>query len=255
MNVLAVECSTPIGSIAILSDDKIRALKTWTFRNDSNLVSAKNEKISITQHSEFLLPAIRNCLDDAQLKVSDINVLAVDHGPGRFTGIRIAVNCIKTFSYSLNLPIRYFSSLEILAQNARAIETPILCLLNAHKNMVYFQRFLSSKNEMVPIDSPLAIEASKLETHIKDKHLCLGDGFDVYQSSFSNKLKALLWRRKDLSDSPAAERLAHLATLVLRPESFCNWTDLLPLYIRASEAEEKLRASNSENQGLFGPIN
>lgn len=66
-------------------------------------------------HSEKLLPLIDKVLQNANLKISEVNKLACINGPGSFTGIRIGLATIKAIAQVKNLDIFSINSLELIA--------------------------------------------------------------------------------------------------------------------------------------------
>src|SRR5262249_2519756 len=103
MLVLAIECSSPEGSVAVVEGDRVLAHQSWTFSGALGT--------GAHQHSEQLIPSIRKCFQFSNRKITEINLVAVGNGPGRFTGVRVAVNAARTIAYSLDKPIICFSSL------------------------------------------------------------------------------------------------------------------------------------------------
>ncbi|HDL10047.1 MAG TPA: tRNA (adenosine(37)-N6)-threonylcarbamoyltransferase complex dimerization subunit type 1 TsaB, partial [Candidatus Omnitrophica bacterium] len=68
---------------------------------DENVLNTYSEFIP-QKHIEVLHPAILNLLNETQLTINDIDLFIAVVGPGSFTGIRIAVTCVKGFAYALN---------------------------------------------------------------------------------------------------------------------------------------------------------
>lgn len=68
-------------------------------------------------HSAMLIPAIQNLLIEAEMDVSRLTALAVNLGPGSFTGLRTGITTARTMGQFLNLPIYGFNAFEILAAN------------------------------------------------------------------------------------------------------------------------------------------
>src|SRR5262245_51760682 len=68
--------------------------------------------------SASLIPEIRALLARHGLKAGDIGGIAVVHGPGSFTGIRVGLAAAKALGESLRIPIATVSSLELLASAA-----------------------------------------------------------------------------------------------------------------------------------------
>ncbi|MGE3974031.1 MAG: tRNA (adenosine(37)-N6)-threonylcarbamoyltransferase complex dimerization subunit type 1 TsaB [Bdellovibrionales bacterium] len=242
MRTLSIECSSPVGSLIISQNDQVLASKTWSFRPGHQITAAQPGFVGATQHSELLLPAIESCLKDAHINLDQIELFATSHGPGRFTGIRVAINCVKALCFSLGKPALVFNSLHVLAQQTAPLKTPVIALVNAQKNLVFFQKFENSNGVLNPTTGPLCTEVSQIESHIKEPTLCLGDGYELYKDLFSPSLKSLLLRRKDLDDYPAATSLSQLVNINEKSMQLLDWKSINPLYLRASEAEEKLKA-------------
>ena len=80
MRILSITTSSEICGVCILEDEKI--------------IIEQNLNNGLT-HSETLMPLIKQTLDDANLTLSNIDLIAIDIGPGSFTGIRIGFNLIK----------------------------------------------------------------------------------------------------------------------------------------------------------------
>ena len=99
IKILALETSTNLGSIAVLSNDSVLFTKSSSY--------PKN-------HSELIHQFIEQGLSECNLKLSDFNIFAVTSGPGSFTGIRVAVNTGKTYSYVFKKPLVGIDSLNNL---------------------------------------------------------------------------------------------------------------------------------------------
>jgi tRNA threonylcarbamoyladenosine biosynthesis protein TsaB len=221
--VLAIECSTISGGVALSENNKIVAQESWDRQST---------------HGEFVVPAIDKVLKSAGIRAEQLSLLAVGIGPGRFTGVRVAINASRSVAYALNLPIVAMSSLRILCEDCPPSDVPVLTIANAHKNMVYAAAFKNRGLKWEIILEPQALSLEQLEAKITEPHICVGDGFTVYESLFSEDLRKKLIRRSELSDYPKVEVLAIIASR----ENPVDWTKVEPLYIRLSEAEEKLKA-------------
>jgi N6-L-threonylcarbamoyladenine synthase/tRNA threonylcarbamoyladenosine biosynthesis protein TsaB len=227
MLVLAIESSTRLASIALSSGD-----------SNGIHVLAEESSNDPKSHSEFLNPAIERCLSSAGKSLQDVDLLAVGLGPGSFTGVRVAVNIARTFSFLLNKPVFVKDSLSIL--KAPCPQDGIT-IINAYKNMVYFRAFKGSQ----PLCDGQALRAIDLEQKLQDlglvqPSLCLGDGYDAYKSIFSEKLLSQLIRDNSFLDYPLAKNLAHMA--LQNPHQTLDWKAIIPLYLRASTAEENLQS-------------
>jgi tRNA threonylcarbamoyladenosine biosynthesis protein TsaB len=227
MFTLALETSTDAGSVALLKDQSVLSLREW-----------RREK----SHSELVTATIQECLTEASISAKQLNRIAVGHGPGSFTGIRIAINAAKTLSYSSGCSIFATNTFRTLAEPARLQKLPVLGLINAHKNLIYVAAIdLSSGKYSI---EPDALSVEEIEQKVRSPHLCLGNGYDLWKDTFSEDLRATLVRDPIYSDEPSAAHLGRISVTASQDE-LISWQQLQPLYIRASEPEEKLKA------GLF----
>lgn len=225
MIVLATESSTAQGSIAIIKDDK---------------VLASESSMQQRAHSEYINPAIERCLKKANLSLAQIDLYAASTGPGSFTGIRVAGNVIKSLAYSFEKPMIAVDSLSLLAKPALSKSQNILCIINAYKNMVYYSVYSGQALK----EGPAVVKVADLETVLQGLNsdiLCLGDGYNAYEKVLSPNLKSRLMRDQKFSDYPSAETLGLEAVALAKLNKTIEWKSFVPLYLRASEAEENLR--------------
>ena len=83
---------------------------------DKNIV----DKILLTDFkstSTETMPTLINLLENNNLKLIDLNKIAVCIGPGSFTGTRIGVTIAKTIAYSMNIPIISILSIDMIGIN------------------------------------------------------------------------------------------------------------------------------------------
>lgn len=227
MKVLALETSTQAGSVAVIIDGHVVAEET-SLRQRS--------------HSEIINPFVQACLAKAGLEIQDMDLFAVGEGPGSFTGIRVAGNAGKSFAYSHNKPLVAIDSLTLLAQQARheSAGRPVLAILNAYKNMVYLGLLDVQDPHQEPryLVGPSAVPVRELSQHIDQDCLVVGDGWDAYHEYFPEPVTRRLFRLPTLLDLPFARTLGLMAEVRGKKQQTLDWNSFIPLYIRASEAEE-----------------
>lgn len=237
MILLGVETSTLQGSVALgkMNEGKIEILfsKKW-LRHRS--------------HGELLTSSIEEALNLSEISIESVDGFCFSRGPGSFTGIRVGISAVKAFSYALEKPVYALSSLETLAHQVSPEKTPLLALINAHKNQCYASTFLATAKGWKTAIKPKALTLPALEKLIRKKFLCVGDGFDVFFPSMSKGLKSRLNRRIELKNYPEAETLVRYFLANHKKHKPLSWNSLEALYIRGSEAEEKLRS------GLLKPL-
>ena len=77
---------------------------------ENGIVVNKKEVINKKNNSEYMFPAIVEIIDNQK-----IDEIIVVNGPGSFTGVRLGVTIAKTLAYTLNIPIKTITSLEVAA--------------------------------------------------------------------------------------------------------------------------------------------
>ncbi len=103
MNIVAIETATEAVGVALCTEDGVRAEVTVAGRR---------------RHVESLAPAMEHLFDQVGLKAADLNAVAVDVGPGLFTGLRVGVSAAKGLAQALGLGVIGLTSLEILTRAA-----------------------------------------------------------------------------------------------------------------------------------------
>lgn len=137
MLILAFTTSTDHGGLALL---KYRAGR-------SEMVAEKSWSRN-SLHSDVLVEAVEKVFHRSKVDLSDLKLIAVDKGPGSFTGCRVAVNVARAMAFTLDIPVFAVSSLDILAHGAVHSQKPALALvpasdkifltlLDAHKSLTY----------------------------------------------------------------------------------------------------------------------
>ncbi|MFP4634546.1 MAG: tRNA (adenosine(37)-N6)-threonylcarbamoyltransferase complex dimerization subunit type 1 TsaB, partial [Nitriliruptoraceae bacterium] len=104
MLVLSLETSTSRTSVALVEHDHVLA--------SASLGRPRG-------HGRFLAPAIRFCLDQADVDVDRIHGVAVGLGPGLYTGLRVGIATAQTFAAARQLPTVGLCGLDVLAFRVR----------------------------------------------------------------------------------------------------------------------------------------
>ena len=81
---------------------------------NENLVDIVNKEVS-KDHSVFIMHLLEELLKKNKITVHDLNKIYVCKGPGSFTGIRLCVTIAKTLAYTLNIPIKSLTSIELVS--------------------------------------------------------------------------------------------------------------------------------------------
>ncbi len=133
MNILAVDATGEVLSVALDAGGKVYAARR----------SGKRP------HDETLLPMIDGVLKRAKIPWDRLDAVAAAAGPGRFTGIRIALAFAATVGMKLKVPALALSRLEAAAE--KSADDDVLAALPGWKNEVYHQRFRRKKTGLVSV--------------------------------------------------------------------------------------------------------
>lgn len=221
MKILSIDTASNLCTVAVLENEKcIKEIVVNDARN----------------HSEKIMPVIEQALSESKLTLQDINLIVCDKGPGSFTGIRIGVGTVLAFKDSLNIPCVGISSLEALAYNID--DNGIICsLIDAKNNNVYFGVF-EKKNNIVTQLEELSFKTIEEIIPILNKYsqiTFVGDGSIIHKehllSNFANI--CTFSKKNDLSSFS-------LGLAGLNAYNQNTSFDLMPLYLRKSQAERAL---------------
>jgi len=220
MRVLAVETSTLAGGVALLDGDV--------------LVGQYLLDVRLT-HSERLMVAVDRLLGDAGWTVHDLGGLAVGVGPGSFTGLRVGLSAVKGLAVALGIPVAAVPTLDAMAASLPFAALPVCPVLDARKGEVYASLYRWDGVAMRREWEYQALAPETLAARLGEPVIVLGDGAPAIRSPH-----ARLAPPSHRAPSPVwvallgAERLLAGDTVAA--------ADLVPIYLRPSQAELTRRA-------------
>ncbi len=208
-NILAIDTSTEQCSVALMLDGREQIISEHIPR----------------QHSQRIFSMLRELLEDGDLRQLGVDLLAYCHGPGSFTGLRIAASAIQGLAYSQNLPVAGVSTLQCIAQGLlrqqRVGEGDEFQLhLDARINEVYWAnyRVQSEVLQALSLDSVQALDTLEHP----------GEGWQVFDQEL-----------------PDPRDLIQLATEQWRHSHLLQAEQVIPVYIRDDVGWKKLSEQGS----------
>jgi tRNA threonylcarbamoyladenosine biosynthesis protein TsaB len=236
MLLLGIETSTPQASVAIGSEQGVVA---------SALVSRGST------YNEFLLPAIRFCLEQANLGYRNLGGVAVSVGPGLFTGMRVGVATAKALAQTLSIPIVGMPSLDILAYDLRYSQKTICAVLDARRSEVFHAFYRPSPGGIQRMTDYRVERPENLAIGIASRPeevLMVGNGALLYREMFQD-LGSVAEMGTMSHSFPSARALVELALPRMYREEFDSLYDLKPLYLRRSAKRiqwERIRGGRAQ---------
>lgn len=225
MLILAFESSAKAASVALC--------------RDGALISQYSQCSALT-HSRTLLPMAEDMMKNAELSLGDVDLFAVAHGPGSFTGIRIGVSTVKGLAWALDKPCVGVSTLEAMAWHGLARGGYICPVMDARRGQVYNALFKIENGAPTRLteDRPIALSELSVELRALDAPVFLvGDGTALAKKYFDEAgipceaaPENLVWQSAWGVAMAAADKPAG------------NADALLPVYLRLSQAERERQA-------------
>jgi len=227
LKILAIETGTEACSAALLVQGEVQELY----------------QIAPREHANLILPFVDRLLGEAQLKLTDLDALAVGQGPGSFTGVRIGASVAQGLAFGADIGIVPVSSLAALAQDAQAEfgHQTVVAALDARMAEVYLAAF--------GFDQPgyprlLAAERvcppRMVSLNLGRDCLAVGSGFASYREALTLGLgpgKHLIVPDR----YPRARAVAHLAIEHLATQPPLPAEQFTPVYLRDRVAQKPSR--------------
>ena len=231
MKLLAVDTSGPVCGVAILTEQGIC------------YDCAVNNRLT---HSANLMPMIDHALQSTGLAIQDMDRIAVVTGPGSFTGVRIGVSTVKGIAHGAGKRCVAVDALEAMAAGITEFNGIICPIQDARAGQVYGSAFTAGMPpERLIDDTPMKLEEYvELIRSFGDRFLFLGDGMPVHRA----RLQELLGESAVFAAPQHAYlRPASVAALAEHSKMLLDYTELMPMYLRAPSAERNKKLMEAAN--------
>jgi tRNA threonylcarbamoyladenosine biosynthesis protein TsaB len=222
--VLAVHTTTPRLSAAIVRDGRIL-----------------REKILPPgrEHLENLALVVQDIVNQAKMKLEDMDGFGVAIGPGSFSGIRVGLATVKGMALALGKPAVGISSLETLAWSGLAEGEAAASVIDARRREIFVGLYRKRERRVLPIEGPFLIKVEQFDSILnRFNH----DGLAICTERV---IEGLAVNNADVFETriviPSAGACALLAEESLRTGDSVDVHSIAPLYIRRPDAEEKLK--------------
>ncbi|HFC97489.1 MAG TPA: tRNA (adenosine(37)-N6)-threonylcarbamoyltransferase complex dimerization subunit type 1 TsaB [Thermosulfurimonas dismutans] len=191
---------------------------------------------SIT-YSRRLLPAVEFLLRHLDLRLEEVDILAVSIGPGSFTGLRIGAATVKGLSLALGKPVVAVDTLAALAALVPASPYPVCPVLDARRGEIFAALYRTEGDEPRVLLPPGLYSPEALCAHLSGPTLFVGEGLRVYGDFFRERLGGNFRQAPGHLREGRASAVAWLASRKALRGEFCDPARLVPFYLRATEAE------------------
>jgi tRNA threonylcarbamoyladenosine biosynthesis protein TsaB len=225
MIVLAIDTATDTVSVALHDGEGVVASSV-----------ARGER----RHAELLAPMIGEVIERAGITLADVGTIAVDVGPGLFTGMRVGITSAKAMAEVLDVPVVPITSLDALAAGAESTEMEVVaCVLDARRGEVYWGLYRADDRTRLTEARVGSPESCIADIAARGQSVAVvGSGMTRYREVFAEQLRlAVPAHALGGPDEPLAETVAALGHVRAMRQLTCGVDEVVPLYLRAPDAE------------------
>ncbi|MDQ6909214.1 MAG: tRNA (adenosine(37)-N6)-threonylcarbamoyltransferase complex dimerization subunit type 1 TsaB [Actinomycetota bacterium] len=201
------------------------------------------------RHVETLVPAIEFTCRQAGVELRDLAAVAVDIGPGLFSGLRVGVAAAKAFALALRIPVVGVSSLDLLAFPVRHSNRLIVPAIDARRGELFYAFYRQVPGGVQRLTDYQVGSADDLVSELVasgEDSLLVGDGAQRYPEILADATDTEAGG--PFSAHPSAASLVELAHPLAMREEFVQSWELQPLYLRRTDAE-----INWDRRAAHGP--
>ncbi len=227
MNILAIDTSGIVASVAIGNEDKILGEITLNYKQN---------------HSVTIMPMIDSLLKMLDMDIEEIDYFAFTKGPGSFTGLRIGASTVKAMAHSLDKKIVPISTLQAMAFNIVDNGRFIVPIIDAKAERVFAGIYKNENGKLEPVVEDYATDINELLTYILDNDIepiFLGDGSIAYKDIINKHFKEENFAPMSLNMQKASSLLA-LSLQYIKDEKYVGYNNVEIEYLRKPQAQREL---------------
>jgi tRNA threonylcarbamoyladenosine biosynthesis protein TsaB len=213
MNILAIDASTEYCSAALWSDGVV-----------SQRVSAAGPA-----HSEQLLTMVDAVMAEGGIGLARLDGIAYGHGPGAFTGLRVACAVAQGLAFPSDIPVAGIGTLHAMAEACAAPR--VVCCLDARMREIYHAAFEREGGVLTEASAPVVCAPDAAPLLSGPGWTGCGSGYAVYGDVLHRRYGGQLV--KVVADiHPCASDMARLAAPVFAAGHGVAAEKAVPFYVR-----------------------
>lgn len=216
MRILAIETATPGSSVALAEGRKAVAYASVVARRG---------------HSSFLVPGIDFCFDQVGWSPADLDGIAVDVGPGLYTGIRVGIATAQALGATLGIPLVPVSSLDALAFDAATGRRHVWAVIDVRRGELAVASYRPVPGGVVKDGAMELVDLDGLRARLDSDP---SDTLVVGETSVlsDSVLQGLHRVKVGRPPYPSARAVAELGAGRLERDEVPTPEDIRPLYLR-----------------------
>lgn len=175
MKILALDTATEACSAALYIDGEI----------------SEEFQLAPREHTQLILKMAESLLQQADIKLNDLDALAFGRGPGSFTGVRIATGVVQGLAFATDLPVVPISTLASMAQfiHQQHQHNKVLSGIDARMGGMYWGCYqLGSHGLMQLVGKEQVSAPESVELPDEDQWVGAGTAWQSYADQLAQKL-------------------------------------------------------------------
>jgi tRNA threonylcarbamoyladenosine biosynthesis protein TsaB len=220
--ILNIDTATEQASVCLSQDGNV----IRTLLNDSQ-----------KDHAAWIQVAINTLLQKEGYTMQQIQAVAVTHGPGSYTGLRVGMASAKGICFALQIPLITINTLQVMAFGAinqwrslaENMKLPLcFCPMIDARRMEVFTAVYNEALEEIISPKAMILDELSFQSDLHDRSLiCFGNGSFKWKnvSRYPNVL--FIDEKIDIAKS-----LAKLASSLYLDRNFANLAYAEPVYLK-----------------------
>jgi len=230
MKILAIETATPASSVAL---------------GDGASLGAMSVRVDRRGHVGFLIPAIDFCFEQTGWTRHDIEAVAVDVGPGPFTGIRAGIATAQAFAAGVGAPLIPVSSLTVQAVRAATGRRRIWSVIDMRRGQVAIAAYRPLPGGVAPDGDAEVVGADEFRAILD------ADQADTLVVGDWPSLPGAMWGglhrvRRGRPQYPSADVMLEVAAIRAAHGDVVASEDVRPDYMREPDVQISWKTFRSE---------
>lgn len=229
--ILALETSGQTGSVAVGTPAGPNA----------------SEQLPVdVRHAGELMPAVGRLTEHQGWPADSLTDVFISIGPGSFTGLRIAVSVARTLAWSVGTRIVAVPTMHALARNALAADPApahVAMIVDAKRSQVYTACYRIEAGRVMEMIPACLAEPQEFLSRCPQPVAVLGEGIprhrEAIEAAGATILPEALWPGR-------AEHVLAVGLDLAGANQFTPARELVPLYIRRPEMEERWEARQAK---------
>jgi tRNA threonylcarbamoyladenosine biosynthesis protein TsaB len=199
-------------------------------------VVSRDEVVS-QRHTELILPMVEAILAESETRLSQLDAIVFDRGPGSFTGLRIGAGVTQGLALGHDLPVIPVSSLATLAQGAWRLDgqASVISCIDARQAEVYWAAYQLKDGIMVLETDEQLGPATSIRINVPGRWFGVGTGFVRYAKELG-QLDDVSWLGMQGERYPLACDTLPTALAAWQRREYLPASDAIPVYLRNNVA-------------------